>query len=122
MSDLMFPKIPKREYPETHERKGLTAKQKIALVEKQGKRCAICDCRPSKFDFDHITPLWSGGTNDPSNFRALCVPCHIQVTKTGTGDRATMNRKRDKTSQWARRERKKPWAKVTASGSVKVRQ
>ena len=122
MTDLMFPKIPKREYPETEERGYLNAKQKIALVEAQGKRCKLCGCTPSRFEFDHIQELSLGGTNDPDNWQALCRDCHSTKSKGGAAERKIMRRKRDKTSQWAKRQKKQPWAKVTAGGSVKVKQ
>lgn len=120
--DLAFPKVPRRDYPETHERRKLSARETLRKIEEQGKKCALCDCRPSRFELDHIRPLWEGGDNSYENFRALCPLCHLAETKRGTGDRAVMNRKRDKTSQWARREKKRPWARVRADGSVKVRQ
>lgn len=119
--DLTYPKVPKRIYPETTPRKPLTPRLKIALVAAQKKRCALCGCSPRKFEFDHIKPVWDAGTSDPDNFRALCAQCHLKVTKDGTAERAVMNRKRDKTSQWARRQKAKPEMKVNRNGSLTVK-
>lgn len=32
------------------------------------------------WEADHIVPLVNGGTNDLSNYRTLCIPCHRRVT------------------------------------------
>lgn len=34
---------------------------------------------------DHITPKAKGGTNDPSNLRVLCEPCHTAKTTQENG-------------------------------------
>lgn len=119
---LPFDKRKRPEYPETFERGTLSVKEKVRKIEDQNKCCAKCGCTPSTFEFDHTVPLWAGGDNSYENFRALCPLCHLGETKKGTGERSVMNRKRDKTSQWARRERKRPSMKVNKNGSVKVRQ
>lgn len=31
-------------------------------------------------DVHHIKPLAQGGTNDSDNLRALCTPCHSEIT------------------------------------------
>ena len=52
-----------------------------AILEKQEKKCAICgDDLKKRFEIDHISPLCQGGSNDPSNLRALCQPCHSEET------------------------------------------
>jgi 5-methylcytosine-specific restriction endonuclease McrA len=126
MPDDLLPldKRRKPEYPEVQERKPLSATQKVALIEKQGKKCAICKCRPSRFEFDHKDELWASGDADPKgdNWQALCRDCHATKTKVGTAERAAMKRKRGVTGQWARRERKRPDVKVNRNGSVSVRQ
>lgn len=33
-----------------------------------------------KWEVDHIIAVKDGGTDDPSNLRLLCVPCHARVT------------------------------------------
>lgn len=121
--NFLIPKGGRREYPAVQERKPLTPAQKVALVEKQKKRCAICGCRPSRFEFDHRQELWASGDADPSgdNWQALCRDCHATKTKAGAAERAEMKRKRGVTGQWARRERKRPDMEVSRNGSLKVR-
>jgi 5-methylcytosine-specific restriction protein A len=36
---------------------------------------------------DHIVPLSKGGTDDDSNIRCLCEPCHLEVTAEQFGHR-----------------------------------
>lgn len=33
-------------------------------------------CRGVATEVDHVTPRAEGGTDDPANLRAICVPCH----------------------------------------------
>ena len=33
------------------------------------------------YEVDHIQPLSDGGTNERKNLRALCLPCHAEVTR-----------------------------------------
>ena len=43
--------------------------------------CAICgDELGSRFEMDHISPLCTGGSNEASNYRALCPMCHAEET------------------------------------------
>lgn len=121
--DLAFPKVPKREFPEVEERGYLSARQKVALIEKQRKKCAICGGRPARFEFDHIQELSLGGTNAEDNWQALCRDCHVAKSRTGHAERKVMRRKRDQTSQWARRKKKlaKRPHKFNRDGSVSVR-
>ncbi|WP_425433640.1 HNH endonuclease [Kineococcus rhizosphaerae] len=37
--------------------------------------CRVCLERDS-VEVDHVVPASAGGTDDPSNLRGLCVPCH----------------------------------------------
>jgi 5-methylcytosine-specific restriction endonuclease McrA len=41
-----------------------------------------------RWEVDHITPVISGGTDDPANLRLLCVPCHHMRTAVWLRDRA----------------------------------
>jgi 5-methylcytosine-specific restriction protein A len=45
--------------------------------------CEDCERRgrltPAR-EVHHIIPLRSGGTNEPTNLRALCKPCHSAIT------------------------------------------
>lgn len=40
--------------------------------------CQLCQrvCLPNDLDCDHVIAKAKGGTDDPSNLRALCRPCH----------------------------------------------
>lgn len=39
---------------------------------------------------DHITPLALGGSDDDTNIRCLCKPCHAEVTAEQFGHRRTI--------------------------------
>lgn len=47
--------------------------------------CQLCGSLPSKPRVDHIVPLASGGGNEASNLRLLCLPCHRRLTPGGGG-------------------------------------
>jgi hypothetical protein len=38
--------------------------------------CADCGDRLTRFEVDHRTPLFLGGSNDRDNLAAVCLPCH----------------------------------------------
>jgi 5-methylcytosine-specific restriction protein A len=42
--------------------------------------CQVCDRVTDELEVDHITPLARGGSDDMSNLRAICVPCHKTKT------------------------------------------
>ena len=58
------------------ERRTLTQKEKDTLIKSQCGMCALCQLKTSEFDFDHKVPLATGGSNEYSNFQALCKSCH----------------------------------------------
>jgi len=58
------------------ERRTLNQKEKDTLIKSQCGLCALCQLKTSEFDFDHKVPLASGGSNEDSNFQALCKSCH----------------------------------------------
>lgn len=41
--------------------------------------------RPKRrlWEVDHVLPLWAGGSDDDSNKRTLCQPCHVDATRDG---------------------------------------
>jgi len=100
---LPFDKRREPEFPETHERKYLTPKQKVALLTNQGGRCAICREKCRAFEYDHVVELWASGTNDFSNWQALCRNCHTTKSGVEAKHRAKMNRLRGKAGQVKRR-------------------
>lgn len=44
------------------------------------------------FEVDHILAVEDGGTDDPSNLRLLCVPCHKDRTRKQRRDKALERR------------------------------
>ena len=68
---------------------GKTHMTKARLIKQSGKRCEGCGWQAwgnvhehalarqeGTFELDHKVPLARGGTNDFSNLRVLCLPCH----------------------------------------------
>lgn len=48
-----------------------------ALVLRDGKRCAVTDCRSTaRLRIDHIDPLSRGGVSELRNLQLLCFPCN----------------------------------------------
>jgi 5-methylcytosine-specific restriction endonuclease McrA len=47
------------------------------VVERDGGRCTYCG-DTENLTADHVVPLTRGGTNDPSNLTACCVPCNTK--------------------------------------------
>lgn len=64
------------------DRKHLSPFAKASIVRAQEYLCAecCCDLQGVQVEFDHVLPLALGGTNDLSNFQALCRPCHREKT------------------------------------------
>ena len=62
------------------ERRVLTAEEKTSLVDEQESKCMTCESECKDFEFDHIQSLANGGSNELTNFQALCKPCHQQKT------------------------------------------
>lgn len=110
------------DYPERHARQYLSAAQKVALIERQGKRCAVCGGCPRTFEFDHIQELSLGGTNDPENWQALCRDCHVTKSGKSRKQSAKEARLRGETGQWKRRKMRQPKYKETRSGAIKVKE
>lgn len=58
---------------------------KRTVARRSGGWCECNECRrsgaplPAK-DFDHVTPLWEGGTNDLGNWQHLNPDCHKKKT------------------------------------------
>lgn len=112
-----IPKLREPVYPETHERKYLTPKQKVTLVKIQEGCCAICGEKPRVFEYDHRVELWAGGTNDFANWQALCRKCHTDKSGAEAKHRAKMNRLRGKAGQVKRRKERGSLIKSRSSFS-----
>lgn len=61
-------------------RTALSQRQKELLWAKQLGLCGVPTCRAplehGRFEDDHHLALIDGGTNEPSNRRLICIPCH----------------------------------------------
>lgn len=51
------------------------------VASKQGWKCGLCQkTLDETYEVDHITPLYKGGSNDPTNLMALDPICHRKKT------------------------------------------
>lgn len=62
------------------ERRFLDKDEQLLLCKNQSEKCNLCLEVFKSFEYDHIQPLVSGGSNDISNFQALCKACHLEKT------------------------------------------
>jgi hypothetical protein len=64
--------------------RGMSSKLRTQILERDGFTCQVCGagagedsgCEPGKrcrLQIDHLTPISQGGTDDPSNLRAVCM-------------------------------------------------
>ena len=55
--------------------------------ERARGRCEGCGIvlMPGEWECDHFIPLKQGGTNDITNLRVLCKPCHRRKTRLDRG-------------------------------------
>jgi 5-methylcytosine-specific restriction endonuclease McrA len=69
--------------PVPERRRSFTAKQRNMIANRQEWRCNVCKCDLWKiaYEIDHIQRLDALGKHEPSNWQALCVPCHAIKTK-----------------------------------------
>jgi len=90
-------------------RKPLTRLQFAKLALKQEGRCANCGVKlnfdkPRMIVDEHLTPLFSLGSNDLENRALWCVDCAKAKTSNESGDRAKVRRHTGQTtSQYSRR-------------------
>ena len=62
------------------ERRVLNEEEKESINKTQNKKCIECGKKCEKLEYDHITPLALGGSNDLTNFQGLCQGCHLDKT------------------------------------------
>ena len=69
--------------PKPERRRSFTLKQRETIAHAQAYGCANCGCSlvTNAFQIDHIQRLDALGKHEPSNWQALCVPCHAIKTK-----------------------------------------
>lgn len=103
-----------REFIPPTKRKSMT-KARIARIflENQG-RCHLCELLirdGEKYEIDHITPLWAGGSEEDNYLAPAHVKCHAAKTAAEAPARAKRNRiiakgyakPRKPPSKWKRR-------------------
>lgn len=81
----------------TEKRRYLSDKEKMVVLARQNM---ICACRSSctepltfgRIRYDHVLPLWAGGSNDLSNFAALVYGHHQDKTNIEATARAKADR------------------------------
>ncbi|MGN6168187.1 MAG: HNH endonuclease [Solirubrobacteraceae bacterium] len=59
-------------------RHGIPERLRREILDRDGHVCRLCSAPAT--DVDHVVPLAVGGTDEPSNLRALCAPCHRRRT------------------------------------------
>jgi len=64
-------------------RRVIPERVKREILDEQGWCCFACHQPVSRdqIDVDHRTPLALGGSDDETNWVALCRPCHKQKTR-----------------------------------------
>ena len=94
--------------PKPEKRRSFTARQRNEVANRQDWLCNICKCDlwGIRFDVDHVQRLDALGKHEPSNWQALCVPCHAEKTRTDNREAKKGARVRGEKGQRARRERR----------------
>lgn len=70
-------------HPESRPSRNRHERLKRQVLRRDGGVCSHCGWHPdlpleplNMLTLDHIVPLSSGGTNDPTNLRILCMMCN----------------------------------------------
>lgn len=66
------------------ERRALSPMRRLAVFEKSGGRCHICERRiqvGERWELEHVRPLALGGADDETNMAPAHVKCHAVKTK-----------------------------------------
>lgn len=65
----------------TKHKRNVSALLKKKIAASQQWKCSSCNSMLDEtYEVDHVLALDHGGTNDPSNLRALCPHCHRKKT------------------------------------------
>ena len=69
--------------PKPERRRSFTPKQRNMIATRQEWLCNVCkvDLCGIAFDIDHVQRLDALGKHEPSNWQALCKPCHAEKTR-----------------------------------------
>lgn len=59
-------------------RQSISKSLRFAVLRRDGFTCQYCGARPPTVELviDHVTPVSSGGTNEPGNLLTACEPCN----------------------------------------------
>ena len=81
-----------REPVEIAVRRGLSAKARQAILDRQGPSCAVQGCARPWIEADHVLPLALGGADILENLEGLCKACHVIKTRADVKAIAKANR------------------------------
>lgn len=76
---------------QTNHKRKLSAAEKEKILDRDGRRCAICSVT-ARLEVDHRRALMNGGDNAPENLGVLCDDCHKAKTRMDN----SLRRKREK--------------------------
>ena len=55
------------------------ARLRRRVFDRDGWQCVVCHSR-ARLECDHIEGLAEGGTNELTNLRTVCRPCHLRMS------------------------------------------
>lgn len=63
-------------------------RKRDAVLLRDQFTCQVCSKVSDELEVDHIIPRARGGSDDMTNLRAICVPCHKVKTAREGGNRS----------------------------------
>ena len=73
-------------------RRSFTSTEQLQILKDHGYQCAACQSHGDvEFEYDHVVPLWKGGTHRTDNAQVLCRSCNAAKTAEEAADRARQN-------------------------------
>jgi hypothetical protein len=84
-------------YDDKPKRKPLTSQQKLEILKKQNKKCAVCGKKFEVDDiiqYDHKKSLGERGSNSTRNYQAIHPGCHAKKTREDR-HKQTMKKRRE---------------------------
>lgn len=67
-------------------------RKRDAVLLRDQYTCQVCGQVSEELEVDHIKPKAYGGSDDMTNLRAICVPCHKVKTASEGANRGYLNR------------------------------